>query len=305
MLHHLIPNSILTGNDRGTKPILLNIENLDPNQWIILEISNRQLDQIQASPHIAVLLNITENHLDEYDSIQDYINTKAKIFQFQKPEDHCFLNQDDSNTAQLFSQTKSQLHPYSLNIQDQKLIVKDLQVSLADLPIQGNHNLSNLTVALQVAQQIGIPNDQLIQLVKTFQPLKDRQQPIRTIGNTTYYNDRQGTSIHATIQALEALPKPLVLILGGQNKHMPTQQLADSISKNCQLTVGIKSPFVDELQPLIQNLEQVYTMTEAVQLASKQNAKTVIFSPACSYAPYFMHQNKPDYLDFTKIVNSL
>ena len=305
MLHHLIPDSILTGNDRATKPILLDIENLNPNQWIILEISNRQLDQIHASPHLAVLLNITENHLDEYQSLQEYINTKAKIFEFQKPEDHCFLNQDDHNTAQLFSRTKSNLHSYSLNIQNQSLIVNDITIPLADLPIQGNHNLSNLTVAIQVANHIGIPKDQIIQLAQTFRPLPDRQQPIRTIDQTTYYNDRQGTSIDATIQALQGLPQPLVLIFGGINKGMPAHKLADYISTNCQLAIGIISPFVDEIAPLIQNLEQVNTMTEAVQLASKQQAKTVIFSPGCSYAPYFMHENKPDYLDFTKIVNML
>lgn len=305
MLHHLIPNSILTGNDRATKPILSDIENLKPDQWIILEISNRQLDQIQASPHIAVLLNITENHLDEYNSLQDYTNTKAKIFQFQNPDDHCFLNQDDPNTAQLSSKIKSNLHSYELNIQNQNLIVNTLSIPLADLPIQGNHNLSNLTVAIQVAQHIGLPDAQIIELAKTFQPLQDRQQPIRTIGQTTYYNDRQGTSIDATIQALNTLPKPLVLIFGGENKGMPAHKLAESITSNCQLAIGIVSPFVDEIAPLIPNLKQVSTMTEAVNLAATLNANTVLFSPACSYGPYFMHQDKPDYLDFTKLVNML
>ena len=314
MIHHILKecglNTHLTGNDRRALPILNQIENLNDQDWIVMEISNRQLDQLQISPHFAVLLNISENHLDEYNlSLEKYTQAKSKIFKFQSKGDHCFLNNDDPITSELANQVPSQLHSYSLNIKDNNLIIDDLAIPLGSLQIQGNHNFSNLTVAIQIAKQLKLPNDKIIQAVQSLQGIQDRQENVATVNQITYINDRQGTSVDATIKAVENLPKPLILIFGGENKGMPVEPLATAINQNCNLAIGIESPFVDEISSHLQNLSTVKSMTEAIQLAHQKSAKpgTVVFSPACNYGPYFIKfpDKHSDYLDFKKIVLAL
>jgi len=299
MLHQALQllkvKSHLSGNDRRSTPLLCQIHNLKQEDWVILEISNRQLDQIELSPHIAILLNISENHLDEYNNkISRYIETKSKIFKFQNKNDHCILNFDNKLTKNLSSSVISQLHPYTLNIQNENIIVNELIFPLKELKIQGKHNFSNLSAIIQTLQIIGFSNTQITDILPNIKPMQDRQEFISTIDQITYINDRQGTSVDATLQAVENLNPPLTLIFGGANKHMPVKKLAKAINKNCSLSIGIQSPFVDDIAPFLNNLKIVNTTKEAFHLAHKKTPKpgTVVFSPACSYAPYFVANPK-------------
>jgi len=294
MIHHILKynkiQSYLTGNDRRAYPLLTKIKNLHKNDWIIMEISNRQLNQIQISPHIAVLLNITENHLDEYkNNLNQYIQSKSNIFNFQTKNDYCIYNLDNSLIKKLESNILSQKFPYKLKIQNNSLIVNNCSIPLNTLQIHGDHNYSNLSAAILATQLTGLSNDQIITACQNFQGIKDRQETISCIDQITYINDRQGTSVDATLQAVNTLPQPLILIFGGENKSMPLETLATAINQNCDVAIGIDSPFVQEIKPLLKNLIITSSTQEAFKIAH-QKAKqpsTVVFSPACSYGPYF------------------
>jgi len=295
MLHQALTllglKSHLSGNDRRSHPLLCQIQDLKQDEWIVLEISNRQLDQIELSPHIAILLNISENHLDEYNNdISKYIQAKSKIFKLQTTKDYCLLNFDNDLTKNLADKVPSQLRPYKLQLENQNLIVNDFVFPTEKLQIQGNHNYSNLTAVIQTLQIIGFSNTQINNILPKIKSMPDRQEFISTIDQITYINDRQGTSVDATLQAVENLNHPLTLIFGGANKHMPVKKLANSINKNCVLSIGIQSPFVDDIAPFLNNLKIVNTTEEAFRLAHAKTPKpgTVVFSPACSYGPYFV-----------------
>lgn len=313
LTHHILKEcglkAHLTGNDRRAIPILNKIEEFTDQDWIVIEISNRQLEQIQVSAHISVLLNITENHLDEYKNFNEYIQAKARIFKFQNQNDHCFLNLDDPVTSKLKDQVPSQLHPYRLNLEGENLIIGNLSIPINSLKIQGKHNYSNLTVAIKIAQLLDLPGSKIIQAAQNFTSIPDRQEIVATKNQITYINDRQGTAVDATIKAVENLPKPLTLIFGGENKGMSVKALAAAINQNCDLAIGIESPFVNEIKTHLHNLQTVKTLTEAIQLAHQKSQKpgTVVFSPACDYGPYFIQhpEKNSDYLDFKKIVQEL
>ncbi len=310
LIYKIINNSSkhkawITGNDRSTKSLLLKLDQIKPEDYVVTEVSNRQLNFLKDhKPFISVITNITENHLTEYDSFQEYIDTKLKLFKNQSQDDHLIINIDNPILNGLDLQSiKPQTHTVSLhseeaeaNIQEDSFAYQNNKIlPVEQLNIPGPHNQLNTLQAIMVAKILDIPEPEIIKTLQEFHGLKDRCEIVHKYQNITFINDRQGTSVDSTIQALKGLPKPLILIFGGKNKSMPIQKLAQLMLSSNQINIGIKSPFVDELKPLLnQNLQKVDTMTDAIKTSVKLAQEnytgqevTVLFSPACEYGPYF------------------
>lgn len=321
LIHHIVSSnkdkiSYLTGNDRQSSQILSQLDAIKSTDVIISEISNRQLVDITSfSPHIAVLTNISENHLAEHASYQEYIDTKAKITMYQSPLDYFIYNLDNEHCQVIASKSKAKKLTFSgidstanaFFDQDYLYLNQVPIIKISEFPLPGRHNLYNAAAAILVTDLLNTPIKKITSQLKTFLGLPNRIQKIAEFNGLTFYNDRQGTAIDATVKALEALKDPITLIVGGQNKGMHILPLIKVIeSKNVRL-IGIDSPFTQELLQTI-NLEVVATLTEAVNLSLKTTFKPVniLFSPACEYGPYF--NPLPGYEDaenFTEIVYSL
>jgi UDP-N-acetylmuramoylalanine--D-glutamate ligase len=313
---HLLKNLphktvFLTGNDRRATQILNNLDQIKPTDLVVTEISNRQLFNLKdQSPHIAVLLNITENHLAEHTDFQEYINAKAQITKFQTTHDHFIYNTDNQICQNIAKHSQAKLHSFGTSSQnpchfDQNFIYLHNQklLPLNQLPLQGQHNYQNICAAILAAHLAGQSTENIITNLQTFQGLPQRIEKLNTPKNSknlTFYDDRQGTSTAATIQALNTVPKPTTIILGGQNKKMPTNSLIKTLNQPNTITVGIDSPFYSEIKSTLNNTHQVKTLTQAIELAIKISpaGSNILFSPACEYGPYF--NQLPGYDDAEK-----
>ncbi len=266
MIHHLIPGSILIGNDRNSGTILDKADEVPPDTWIVTETSNRQLMTLEDSPKIGVITNITPNHVNEHHSLCEYKKIKLKL----------------------------------ISSSEHKIVNENLELDQKDIiTFTGkNHIEANQNAALAVAEIVGTPGN-----LENFEPLKQRLELIHETDGLTFYDDRQGTAVDSTIQALHTLEPPITLIFGGANKDMPIEELAKTINEFCELAIGIESPFTSEIAPLLDDLIIVKTMTEAVEEAKKsERPSSVLFSPACEYGPYFAPlKGHEDYLDFPKL----
>lgn len=294
----------ITGNDRATPSLLLKLNEIAPTDFLVTETSNRQLNFLEGhKPFISVITNITENHVSEYNSFQDYINVKLKLFQNQSKEDHLIINIDNPLLSELKTQKITpQLHQTSLSetqtechLKDDIIYYKDEPIiHINDLNLIGQHNYSNVLQAITAAKIINISTDSIQKTLKNFYGLQNRCEIVHRSENMVFINDRQGTSVDSTTQALKSLPHPTILIFGGANKGMETDTLASNMSQEGITSIGIKSPFTDEIKPKVPSnqFHEVGTMTEAMKLAiklAKENSETthIIFSPAGEYGPYF------------------
>jgi UDP-N-acetylmuramoylalanine--D-glutamate ligase len=296
----------LTGNDRQASQILDIFEQIQPKDLIITEISNRQLLETHPySPDIAILTNITENHLTEHKDFHEYADVKAKITKFQNSDQHFIYTPNDEMSRYVAQNTQAKLHTFgnqnasNPNLTTLNCYFDDYQIyynsepiiSLADLPLKGNHNFMNVCAAITAAKLFNISNDQIVTALKSFTGLPQRVEHIFSINGIDFYDDRQGTSLDATIQAINTLSnKPTTLILGGLNKAKNIQPLVDLLQTKKIQSIGIKSPFVTELQASnCPGLTIVNTLTEALEAAKLNTSpgSNILFSPACEYGPYF------------------
>ena len=323
------PNSkvYLTGNDRQASQILDIFEQIKPEDIIVTEISNRQLLETHPySPDIAILTNITENHLTEHKDFQEYADVKAKITKFQTPDQHFIYTPNDEMSRYVAKNTRAKLHTFgnqnaaNPNLTPLNCYFDDYQIyynsepiiSLSDLPLKGNHNFMNICAAITAAKLFNISNEQIIAALKSFTGLPQRVEHIFTINNIDFYDDRQGTSLDATLQAINTLSdKPTTLILGGLNKAKNIKPLIDLLQANNIQPIGIESPFVSELiEANCPNLTTVSTLTEAIQTAKliTSPGSNILFSPACEYGPYFnplpVHQDAENFNQLSKQIFS-
>ena len=207
---------ILAGN-MGI-PLFDILPQIDHDTVVVAEFSCHQLENIHRSPHIGIILNLYQEHLDHYHSYLDYQMAKMQMMLRQQPGDHCFYCTDSPDLTRLAKELShkvcSTLHPYALN--------QALHSDIATLPtsLQGNHNLSNIYVACQATQLLGIQPQQFAQALATFHGLPHRLELVGTFHGITFYNDSISTIPEATIAAVEALKNVDTLILGGFDRHI-------------------------------------------------------------------------------------
>lgn len=217
LIHHVLrtnlPNQkvVLAGN-MGI-PLFDIIETLDEKSLVVAEFSCHQLENIHRAPHIGVVLNLYQEHLDHYHSYLDYKMAKMQMMLCQQADDHSFYCTDCEELNQLTNDIAprclSQLHPYCLN--EAKLS----GISQMNSPLRGSHNLSNAFVAAQVAKLFDINNEQYASALSTFHGLSHRLELVGTFNGITFYNDSISTIPEAAIAAIEALQEVDTLILGG------------------------------------------------------------------------------------------
>ena len=230
LIHHLLPGSILAGNI-GI-PLFDILDELDEESVVVAELSCHQLENIHRGPHIAVLLNLFQEHLDHYENYMGYKVAKMQIALKQREGDHFFYCTDNGELCELVRSeelvVRSCLHPYSINdISDEE---REL---LKVCPLEGEHNRSNALVACRVAslasrQSISTFNSQL----STFTGLRHRMEKVGCYKGITWYDDSISTIPAAAIAAVKALGRVDTLILGGFDRGIDYTPLVDFLKEN-------------------------------------------------------------------------
>jgi len=221
----------LVGGNIGTPAISL-AGRANPETAIVLEISSFQLETIQAfRPKIAVVLNVTQDHLDRHRTFEVYVDAKARIFENQQGTDFAVLNADDPTCATLGSRTRAQVFWFSRQkevqrgawVRDGNIMFRDAKgqreiMQVSEIPLKGAHNLENVLAAVCAGALMGCAPDRIRQAVRDFKAVEHRLEFVATIGGVDYYNDSKATNVDATIKALESFPANIHLILGGKDK---------------------------------------------------------------------------------------
>lgn len=212
-------NVYLSGNIG--KPYLELLTKLTEDSWIVMEISSFQLIDMESSPHIAVVLNITEDHMDWHKNIEEYIEAKKNIVSHQTVSDWAIINQEYKTSNNFGAIGKGQKVYFSKSALD--------KVYKQDLLLRGEHNLENIAAGVETARVIGIDEDIILKTVKSFKGLEHRLELVAEVNGVKYYNDSFATGPQPTIAAIKSFTEPETLILGGSDKGLDFKELRSEI----------------------------------------------------------------------------
>ena len=289
---------VLVGGNIGT-PAISFAERATPETVIVLEVSSFQLETIQTfHPKVAVILNITPDHLDRHRTFEVYADAKARIFENQQASDFAVLNADDSTCVAMGKRTSAQVYWFSRQkeieqgawVRDGNIVFRDgkgqrevLQVS--EIPLKGAHNLENVLAAVCAGVLMGCAPDKIRQAVQNFKAVEHRLEFTATINGVDYYNDSKATNVDATVKALESFPANIHLILGGKDKGSPYTVLNDLIRQRVKrvYTIGAAA---GKIESQVKGAEIVHaeTLENAIRKAhaAAKPGDIVLLAPACA-----------------------
>ena len=282
-----------------------------PFQEIVAELSSFQLETIDRfHPHVAVLLNITPDHLDRHPSFADYARAKANIFRNQTAGDFAVLNADEAEVLSVRDSLRGQLVEFSVLKEvprgvwvDGETIVtrwsgqRDELMPVREIPLPGMHNVSNVLAALAVGMIRGCSRDGMRRAVRSFHGLPHVCEVVRERRGVTFINDSKGTNVDATLKAIDSLRRPFVIILGGQEKGRSEfgrlKGALESGVKHC-IVLGEAAEAIARAITGVGPTSRVSSLAEGVALATDLAAPgdAVLFSPAC--ASFDMFQDYRD-----------
>src|SRR5579871_3885535 len=288
----------LVGGNIGTPAISL-AERAKPDTVIVLEISSFQLETVQTfHPKVAVVLNVTPDHLDRHRTFEIYTDAKARIFENQQPGDFAVLNADDPTCVAMSKRTRAQVFWFSRQkevergawVRDGEIVFRDgagqreiLHVS--EIPLKGAHNLENVLAAVAAGALMGCAPDKIRQAVHNFKAVEHRLEFVATIRGVDYYNDSKATNVDATIKALESFPANIHLILGGKDKGSDYTVLNDLLRKRVKriYTIGAAAA---KIESQVKGAEVVHaeTLENAIRKAhaAAKSGDVVLLAPACA-----------------------
>ncbi|MCJ7693089.1 MAG: UDP-N-acetylmuramoyl-L-alanine--D-glutamate ligase [Sedimentisphaerales bacterium] len=307
-------NIFLSGNI-GNEPLLQLLDKLSENDLVVLELSSFQLEQlvqIEKAPQIALLTNLTPNHLDRHKTFENYCAAKENIFKFQKLDENSpavsVFNAQDKIACQWFDKYDKDTGRTCL-----KFSPDDISQELRQqFPLPGRANLANLAAAVKIAKHLGVDDNSIETALPDFKPLPHRLELLAEINGVSWYNDSIATTPQSTIAALEAFEKPVILIAGGYDKNLPFDQLGKIIAQNAKAAILIgdtAQKISDSITAAAGNKTTVQfasSLEEAVDLANKMTAKgdVVLLSPACaSYDMFDNFQHRGN--EFIRLVKQL
>lgn len=270
---------------------------LEETETLLLELSSFQLMGIEKfRPHIAVILNIHEAHIDYHGTVEAYVEAKKRITKNQLETDYIVFNADDPTTVITVAEGKGIRVPFSLTNKldnggwkdDSYLYYKDEKVmAIDDIVLVGQHNLANILAAICVAKLQGINSTSIQKVLSTFQGVEHRLQYVTRIENRLFYNDSKATNTLATQTALRSFTRPVIWIAGGLDRGNDVSDLLEEMTyvKGMVVIGQSANKFYDlGLQANIQHIEKVNSMDEAVQAAYKMSNRNdiILLSPACA-----------------------
>ncbi len=269
----------------------------------VLELSSFQLDGIvNFKPHIAIITNISPDHLDRYDyKYEKYIDSKFRITMNQTEDDYLLYDADDEAINEWFKThtTKAKLIPFSLTktfsegayIKNNKMEIKinreELTMDTEYIALEGKHNMKNAMAATSVAKLMQIRKATIRESLSNFQGVEHRLEKVLKIQNVQYINDSKATNVNATFFALDSMNTPTVWIVGGVDKGNDYTELMSLVREKVKaiICLGVDNKkIIDVFGNVVDIMVEVSTMTDAVKMAQRLTEKgdSVLLSPACA-----------------------
>jgi UDP-N-acetylmuramoylalanine--D-glutamate ligase len=291
----------LVGGNIGT-PVIDLIAQSTPQTTSVLEVSSFQLETVDKfRPHIAVVLNITQDHLDRHGTFENYAAMKARITAQQTAEDFFVLNAEDKPTQMLAARTKAQVfwfsgrraikqgafvHGESIVFLPREGAKPEPVLPLAEIPLKGAHNVENVLAAVCAARLGGVSAESIRASVASFKAVEHRLEFVATVRGVAFYNDSKATNVDATKKALEAFPGGVHLILGGKDKNSDYTELADLLRARVKTvyTIGSAAEKIERHLAGVVKIVSAGTLDAAVRQAAQVAVAgdVVLLAPACS-----------------------
>jgi UDP-N-acetylmuramoylalanine--D-glutamate ligase len=286
--------------------LLTLLDRLTPETWVVAEVSHTQLELVDRSPHVACILNITPNHLDRY-AWPDYVALKRRILAYQGPADRVVLNYENEVTRNMGGDAAGKVLFFALEahppgdgafLRDGVIVCRrggheTAVLGASEVPLRGRHNLSNVVAAVAVGAACDLPPSAMASAVRAFRPAPHRLELVASVEGVDYYNDSIATTPERTLAGLRSFEEPVVLLLGGREKHLPLEEMAAEASRRCRAVVvfGEAAPVLEvalrveklaaqERPPVL----KASTLAEAVAAArsAARPGDVVLLSPACT-----------------------
>ncbi|MBB1193159.1 UDP-N-acetylmuramoyl-L-alanine--D-glutamate ligase [Flavobacterium sp. SOK18b] len=271
--------------------------------YYVLELSSFQLDGVfNFKPHIAIITNISPDHLDRYEyKYENYIDSKFRITMNQTEEDYLIYDADDEaiNNWLTTHQTKAKLIPFSLtktfnegaytiqNKMEIKINREDFSMDTEHIALEGKHNMKNAMAATSVAKLMQIRKATIRESLSNFQGVEHRLEKVLKIQNIQYINDSKATNVNATFFALDSMNAPTVWIVGGVDKGNDYNELMPLVREKVKAIVCLgvdNKKIIDAFGNVVDMMVEVTSMSDAVRMAQRLSEKgdTVLLSPACA-----------------------
>jgi UDP-N-acetylmuramoylalanine--D-glutamate ligase len=300
------PRRAWVGGNIGL-PLIDFVEQISPDDLVILELSSFQLEQMTVSPQVAAVLNITPNHLDRHGTLEAYAAAKAHILNYQTANDIAVLGREEPGSWALAKQVLGQVISFGIyplepgqrgtfvkegwvcwtnGVQEERLIAQDL------IQLRGQHNLMNVAAACAIARAAGFSTTSMAAGITGFGGVSHRLELVREWRGVKWYNDSIATAPERTMAALRSFNEPLVLLLGGRDKKLPWSDLADLIRERVDHVVvfGEAANLIAEALGDMPSGKRPYSLThcsglhEAVQATAAivEKGDVVLLSPGCT-----------------------
>jgi UDP-N-acetylmuramoylalanine--D-glutamate ligase len=294
--------STQVGGNIGT-PLISLVESSRDDGWTVVEVSSFQLETIKEfHPSVAVVLNVTPNHMDRYESFTDYAAAKHRIFMNQGPGDVAILNADDETVSGWAAGLRAHAVGFSVKQQlEEGLFLRGREIVSStknaekilmtrdEMKLRGLHNVENVLASLAVGLACGAAPESMRETIRNFAPVEHRLEFVSEIEGVKFYNDSKATSVDATLKALEALAEEggkIILILGGRGKRAPYAPLASLVQQKVRklILIGEDADTIAKELGTFAPSERATDMKDAVTLSFKaaEAGDAVLLAPACA-----------------------
>jgi UDP-N-acetylmuramoylalanine--D-glutamate ligase len=291
----------LVGGNIGV-PVVALIDESTDDTWSVLEVSSFQLESTdQFHPQIAVILNITPDHLDRHGTFENYARAKERIFAAQDASDCVVLNADNVRAAAAAANSAARVFWFSLEhpvkqgawVKDGSVVYRESIdapiekiVPLSGIPLKGEHNVENVLAAVCASRQAGAPAEAIRRAIENFRAVEHRLEYVATINGVEFYNDSKATNVDATAKAVAAFNSGIHLILGGKDKNSDYALLAPLVRSRVRAIYTIGSA-ADKIESHLRGVVSIHaceTLDKAVSAAAKaaRPGEVVLLAPACS-----------------------
>ena len=291
----------LVGGNIGV-PVVALIDDSADETWSVLEVSSFQLETTeQFHPNIAVILNITPDHLDRHGSFENYIRAKERIFAAQTAEDCLVLNADNTPCEEAASRAAARVYWFSIEhpvrqgawLEQGYVVYRSASDAATEyvmpsrgIPLKGAHNVENVLAAVVAARLAGVPVDVIRRAIENFRAVEHRLEYVATRNGVEYYNDSKATNVDATAKAVASFSRGIHLILGGKDKGSPYTVLADLLRERVTAvyTIGAAAPKIEKDLRGVVSIHSCETLDKAVAAAASaaRAGEVVVLAPACS-----------------------
>lgn len=291
---------VYVGGNIGV-PLLERVDEIGPDEWVVLEMSSFQLEKLPYSPHVAAILNITPNHLDRHHDMESYAAAKANIINHQGPDDWTILNADDPNTVSLSSPGKAVWFSLDKEVEGGYLEKDRVVLNRSGKPetvceigavrLRGRHNLYNIVAAVALASAVGVSRDAMKDAISGFTGVPHRLEPVGEVAGVLFFNDSIATAPERAMASLRSFEEPVVLIAGGRDKHLPMEEWGEMIRRRVKMVVlmgeaawKIEQAILDAPGEQLPPIERVNSMDDAVAIAhaSSTGGDVVVLAPGCT-----------------------